>query len=306
MLPASDCGRSSKPRTSGSGRDRRPTGDLPPDARARTLDGVTGLPPDPSSGAGPARRPRLRLARARAAFAQALRSLLRPEGLPKEAAAQLESAFGRVGREAISGGRGRLARVRAELKVAPPRLLDWMSGQVVEHPAVLYDLEGVELLASRQTRSISTAVGGLQLALVAAAAASTLEGGPVLAVAIDGAVGQVASVVHGLCDWYNTGSYLVRRLHRLGIDVDRTEVRCLTNAALMSKGRAIDERALVRSTELRLVRSWVGRGLVDALPFGSSLGRASLRAARRIDESDLGALMRVIRAEPPPPIDRGS
>jgi hypothetical protein len=282
---------------SGSDHDRLPTGDLPPHARASTLDTVNGVPPDPPSGAGPARPPRLRLARARASFAQALKTLLRPEGLPREVAAQLEAALGGIGREAISGGRGRLGRVRAQIRAAPPRLLDWMSGQVLEHPAVLYDRQGVEELAARQGRSISTAVGGLQLALVAAAAASTLEGGPVLALAIDGAVGQVASVVHGCCDWYNAGSYLVRRLHAEGITVDRTEVRRLTNAALMSKGRMVDERALARSTELRLIRSWVGRGLIDALPFGSSLGRASLRAADRIEASDLGALVQSLRAD---------
>ncbi len=185
-----------------------------------------------------------------------------------------------------------------QVKAAPPRLLDWMSGQVLDHPAALYDQKGVELLASRQVRSISTAMGALQLALVTAAAATTLEGGPVLALAIDGAVGQMASVVHGFCDWYNTGSYLVRRLDEHGITVDRTEVRRLTNAALMSKGRAVDQRALARSTELRLIRSWVGRGLVDALPFGSTLGRASVRAASRIDESDLFGLVRAVREEP--------
>jgi hypothetical protein len=223
---------------------------------------------------------------------------LGPEGLPSDAAAQLEAAFGRVGREAISGGPGRMRRVHAQIRAAPPRLLDWMSGQVLEHPAPLYDLEGVELLASRQARSISTAMGGLQLALVAAAAASTLEGGPLLAVAIDGAVGQMASVVHGLCDWYNIGSYLVRRLHEDGIEVDRAEVRCLTNAALVSRGRAVDERALGRSTELRLVRGWVGRGLVDALPFGSTLGRASPRAAARVDRSDLAGLVALVRSGP--------
>ncbi|MGD0393506.1 MAG: hypothetical protein ABSC41_12790 [Acidimicrobiales bacterium] len=239
-----------------------------------------------------------RRARARARSSQALRSLLRPEGLPAEAAAQLEAAFGSVGRAAISGGRGRLRRVHSQVKAAPPRLLDWMSGQVLDHPAALYDQKGVELLASRQGRSISTAMGALQLALVTAAAATTLEGGPVLALAIDGAVGQMASVVHGFCDWYNTGSYLVRRLDEHGIAVDRTEVRRLTTAALMSKGRAVDQRALARSTELRLIRSWVGRGLVDALPFGSTLGRASLRAASRIDESDLFGLVRAVREEP--------
>jgi hypothetical protein len=203
-----------------------------------------------------------------------------------------------MGREAFSGGPGRLRRLRAEVRAAPPRLLDWMSGQVLEHPAALYDPQGVELLAGRQTRSIATAVGALQLALVGAAAASTLEGGPVLALAIDGAVGQVASVVHGFCDWYNTGSYIVRRLRQQGITVDRTEVRRLTNAALMSKGHRVDERALAASTELRLVRGWVGRGLVDALPFGSSLGRAAVRACARVDESDLEALVGRIRSAP--------
>ncbi len=236
-----------------------------------------------------------RLARARARFSQSLRSLLRPEGLPEEAAAELEAAFGTVGREAFSGGPGRLRRLRAEVRAAPPRLLDWMSGQVLEHPAVLYDRQGVELLAGRQTRSIATAVGALQLALVGAAAASTLEGGPILALAIDGVVGQVASVVHGFCDWYNTGSYVVRRLRTEGIAVDRSEIRRLTNAALMSKGDVVDQRALDRSTELRLVRGWVGRGVVDALPFGSSLGRASVRAADRIDRTDLAALVHQLR-----------
>ena len=252
----------------------------------------------PESGPAPPDPRASRLARARARSSQAFRSLLRPEGLPSEAAAQLESVFGNVGRAAISGGRGRVARVRAQVKAAPPRLLDWMSGQVLDHPAVLYDQAGVELLASRQGRSISAAMGGVQLALVTAAAATTLEGGPVLALAIDGAVGQVASVVHGFCDWYNTGSYVVRKLNASGIVVDRTEVRRLTNAALMSKGRTVDERALGRSTELRLVRSWVGRGLVDALPFGSTLGRASVRAASRIDGSDLPGLVRSMREHP--------
>jgi hypothetical protein len=263
------------------------------------------VPPSESGAEQPGpSRPTVRAARlararatARARFAHALKSLLRPEGLPAEAVGELEAVFGDIGREAISGGRGRLGRLRAQVRAAPPRLLDWMSGQVLEHPAILYDREGVELLASRQSRSISAAVGGLQLALVAAAAASTLEGGPVLALAIDGVVGQVASVVHGFCDWYNTGSYVVRRLNAGGITVSRAEVRRLTNAALMSKGRTIEERALARSTELRLVRSWVGRGLIDALPFGTSLGRASLRAIGRIDASDLGALVLLIRAE---------
>ncbi len=241
---------------------------------------------------------RPRLARARAAFSRGLRGLLAPDGLPTGASGQLETAFGDIGREALAAGPGRMRRVRAQVAAAPPRLLDWMSTQVVEHPAVVYDLAGVEELSARQTKSIGVAVGALQLALVGAAAASTLEGGPFLAVAIDGVVGQVAAVVHGLCDWYNTGSYLVRRLHQEGLTADVAEVRRLTNATLMSKGGSIDERLLGRSTELRLVRRWSGNGLVDALPFGSSLGRASARAAERIDRSDLARVLAALRAAP--------
>jgi hypothetical protein len=246
---------------------------------------------------GPSEAPRPRLIRARAAFARALRTLLRPEGLPPEASIELEAAFGSIGREAFTAGPRRLARVRGQVRTAPPRLLDWISGQVVDHPAILYDLSAVEELSGRQTRSITTAVGALQLALVAAAAASTLEGGPVLALAIDGLVGQVASVVHGLCDWYNTGSYLVRRFDTLGMAADAGEIRRLTNAALMSKGKEIDPRMLPRSTELRLARRWIGHGIVDALPFGSSLGRTSARAAGRIDRTDLPAMVALLRSE---------
>jgi hypothetical protein len=239
-----------------------------------------------------------RMARVRAVFGRRLRGLLAPDGLPAGASAELESALGDIGREALTGGPGRMRRVRAQVAAAPPKMLDWMSTQVVEHPAVVYDVAGVEALASRQTKSIGTAVGALQLALVGAAAASTLEGGPFLAVAIDGVVGQVAAVVHGVCDWYCTGSYLVRRLDRLGLAADVGEIRQLTNATLMSKGRTIDERKLARSTEFRLIRRWAGNGLVDALPFGSSLGKESVRAAERIDRSDLARVLAVLRLEP--------
>ena len=239
-----------------------------------------------------------RVARARAAFTRGLGSLLAPEGLPAGASTQLQSAFGDIGREVLAAGPARIRRVRAQFGATPPMLLDWMSTQVVVHPAVVYDVAGVEDLASRQTNSIGAAVGALQLALVGAAAASTLEGGPFLAVAIDGVVGQVAAVVHGVCDWYNTGSYLVRRLDQEGLTAEVGEVRRMTNAALMSRGRTVDERMLARSTEFRLVRRWAGNGLVDALPFGSSLGRVSVRAAGRIDRSDLARLVAALRMDP--------
>lgn len=263
---------------------------------------MTGTPSEPGEpvGADPGPVAQPRLARARAAFARGVRTLLAPDGLPRGVSVELEKALGAIGREALTSGPARLRRIRAQIVAAPPRLLDWMSTQVVVHPAVVYDVAGVEALASRQTKSIATAVGTLQLALVAAASASTLEGGPLLALAIDGAVGQVAAMVHGVCDWYNTGSYVVRRLDHLGLVAEVGEIRRITNAALMSRGRAVDERMLARSTEIRLIRRWSGSGLVDALPFGSSLGKASLRAAERIDGTDLARVLAVIRAEPTP------
>lgn len=243
---------------------------------------------------------RPRLARAKAAFSRALRTLLAPDGLPSGASVELEAALGDIGRQALTPGPGRMRRIRAEVAAAPPRLLDWMSTQVVIHPAVVYDVAGVEALAARQTKSIQAAVGALQLALVGAASASTLEGGPLLALAIDGVVGQVAAVVHGVCDWYNTGSYVVRRLEREGLSADVGEVRRLTNAALMSKGPVVDAAMLARSTEFRLIRRWSGNGLVDALPFGSSLGKASAKAVGRVERSDLAGLLVALRAEPLP------
>jgi len=278
---------------------------LPHVRRVTRLDGVTGTPYDPASSdhppgtdGAPGARPRL--ARARAAFSRGLRTLLAPDGLPTGASAELEAALGDIGRQVLTPGPGRLRRVRAEVAAAPPRLLDWMSTQVIEHPAVVYDVAGIEALSSRQTKSIQTAVGALQLALVGAASASTLEGGPILALAIDGAVGQVAAVVHGVCDWYNTGSYVVRRLDQLDLRADVGEIRRITNAALMSKGRTVEDRMLARSTEFRLIRRWSGNGLVDALPFGSSLGKSSVKAAERIDGTDVAWLLAVLRAEPLP------
>ncbi len=263
--------------------------DIPPE---------TPTPDDAGRGATPGRA---RLARARAAFSRSLRNLLAPDGLPSGASDELEAALGEIGREALTPGPGRLRRVRAEVAAAPPRMLDWMSTQVIDHPAVVYDVDGVQDLAARQTKSIQAAVGALQLALVGAASASTLEGGPFIALAIDGVVGQVAAVVHGVCDWYTTGSYLVRRLDALGVRAEVGEVRRLTNAALMSKGHMIDERMLARSTELRLIRRWSGNGLVDALPFGSSLGKAAVKAVGRIDRSDVAGLVASLRSEPRPP-----
>jgi len=273
---------------------------LPAGAQFTRLNCVTGPPNDPieetpDNRSSWTRQPRL--AKARAAFTRGLRTLLAPDGLPTGAAVELEAAFGDIGREVLAAGPGRMGRVRAQVAAVPPRMLDWMSTQVIEHPAVLYDITGVEELCARQNRSIGAAVGALQLALLAAASASTFEGGPILAVAIDGVVGQVAAVVHGVCDWYNTGSYVHRRLEHLGITADVAEVRRLTNAALMSRGKTIDEQKLRGATEARLIRRWAGHGIVDALPFGSSLGKASVKAAHRIDHSDLVALLAVLRSE---------
>ncbi len=238
-------------------------------------------PPDPRPGRrawpgpGPASRP-------------ALTALLRPKGLPPEVADRLEAAFGAIGQAGVGGPGPDPTDAGAGADRPARSCSTGCRARCSSHPAPLYDREGVELLASRQTRSIATAVGALQVALVTAAAASTLEGGPVLALAIDGVVGQVASVVHGTCDWYNTGSYLVRRLRAEGIVTDRAEVRRLTNAALMSKGQ-VDRRP--------------DPGPIDRAAPGAELGRPGRGrrpAVRGEPRSRLGPRHRPDRALGPP------
>ena len=102
MQPPSDSEpRSTRP-TNVSGRDRDGAGGLPRSRRVTRLDRVTGIPAEPASGDVPAPRPRL--ARARAAFSRGLRTLLAPDGLPKGASVELESALGDIGREALDPG----------------------------------------------------------------------------------------------------------------------------------------------------------------------------------------------------------
>lgn len=205
-------------------------------------------------------------------------------------AGEIERTFAGLSHEFAAGGRGRVRRIATAVRDAPPLLLDRLSTLVVEHPGVAYDRAGVEELCTRQTKSIATAVGALQLALVTGAAATTLEGGPVLALGIDVAVGQVAAVVAGACDWYAVASYLVHQLAREGVVLQPGEIRTLTNAALVSRRGPILPDSLNQATELRLLRQWVGRGMVDALPFGSRLGRGAPRAIDRIEASDLPQL----------------
>ncbi len=233
---------------------------------------------------------------ARQQIARPFKALLQPAGVPDSVSEELEETLAGVRRELGTSGPGRLRRVGVQLRDAPPQLLERLSRLVVEHPGVVYDRQGVEELAERQSRSISAAVGALQLALITGAAATTLEGGPLLALGIDAAVGQVAAVVTGACDWYTVASYLVHRLASEGLLVEPREIRALTTAALMTKRGAIQPEALGRSTELKLLRGWVGHGVIDALPMGARLGRSAVRAVDRIDESELPRLMEALRA----------
>ena len=236
-----------------------------------------------------------RLGRMRGAATSAFRSLLAPAGLPGDASRQLETTLGGVVDEALSSGPGRLRRVKARMAGAPDELLTWASTYVLDHPLPVLDGDDVAELSARQTKYISAAVGGLQIALVAATAA-TFESTLVPALAVDAVVGQVAALVHGFADWTTTASFLVRRLRAEGLDVTSAELRRLTTAALVSRGKVIDPGMLPVSTEGRLVRRWAGSGLVDALPFGSSLGRASVKAAGRIEASDLRVLLAQLRS----------
>jgi hypothetical protein len=63
----------------------------------------------------------------------------------------------------------------------------------------------------------------------------------------------------------------------------------------MSKGADIDVAALASSSELRLVRRWMTRGVVDALPMGARFTSATVKVVDRIDRSDLADLVGALR-----------
>jgi hypothetical protein len=255
---------------------------------------------DEGGGPGESEHRAGRLRRTREAATSALGALLHPAGLPPDASRQLEAALGGVVDEALASGPGRLRRVRARLVGAPDELITWASARMLDRPQPVHVRQDVVEAAERHTRHIATAVGTLQVALVAASAA-TFEATLLPALAVDAVVGQVAALVHGFSDWMTTASFLVRQVRAQGMDLTPDELRRLTNAALVGRGRDIDAELLSVATERRLVRRWVGNGLVDALPFGSSLGKASVKAADRIEASDLGALLAVLRSAPPAP-----
>ncbi len=235
------------------------------------------------------------LANVKARLSAALAPLLRPDGMPAALGDQLESVLGGIVNVATTSGPGRLRRVRRAMADAPGRMLDWMSAQVLENPASVFDRRQVEETLDRQSRGVASAMGVLQLALAAASTATVAEGGPLVAIGIDGAVGQVAALANGVGNWHTIGSYLVHRLRAEGLVVTPKEIRRLTNAALMSKGADIDVAALASSSELRLVRRWMTRGVVDALPMGARFTSATVKVVDRIDRSDLAHLVGALR-----------
>ena len=178
-------------------------------------------------------------------------------------------------------GPGRLRRVRAEVAAAPPRLLDWMSTQVVEHPAVVYDVAGVEELAARQTKSIADRGRGPAAGPGGRGRRLHPGGRPVPGPGHRRGGGPGGGRRPRACATGTTpGPTWCAGSTHLGLAADVAEVRRLTNAALMSKGDGRG-RADARPLHRAPAGPAVGRAtaLVDALPFGSSLGRASVKAA---------------------------
>ena len=251
--------------------------------RDRHADGP-GADPGGDGPTGPAGR----LARARAAFARSLRNLLAPDGLrraprPSWRRPSATSVARRWPRDpGGSGGSGPRWR--------PPRpgCSTGCPTQVIDHPAVVYDVAGVEELVVPADQVDPGRGGGPPAGAGGGGVRLDPGGGP----------GDRPGHRRRGRPGGRRGPRGVRLVQRpaptwsadstpSGIRADVAEVRRLTNAALMSKGRSIDERMLARSTELRLIRRWSGNGLVDALPFGSSLGKASVKAVGRIDRSDL-------------------
>ncbi len=216
-----------------------------------------------------------------------------PRACPRRRRPSWRRRSGTSGARPSPGDRAGSAGCGSRSGRRPPRLLDWMSGQVLEHPAVALRRPGGGAPGRPPDPVDRHRRGG--------PAAGPGRGGRGLDPR--GGTGPGPGHRRGGGPGGLGGPRALRLVqHRLlsgpRASVTRespwtaTEVRRLTNAALMSKGSVGGPSGpWPARPSSGWSGGWVGRGVVDALPFGSSLGRASVRAAARIDQTDLAALV---------------
>ncbi|HEY2427428.1 MAG TPA: hypothetical protein VGI06_00750 [Acidimicrobiales bacterium] len=214
-------------------------------------------------------------------------------GLEGEAgAAALESA-----RELREAARRpwRVRATRRAIGVAVVRGLDRMASVVASSPAPIEDIDTLDQYAGRTRHGVTAALTVVQGTLFAGAAATDGGGGPP-AVVLDAGVAQVASVLTGLAEWYFVGSYTVFLLRRAQLSAEPHELRRIVNAAMLSRFETIDPDLLDPGAEGRLILRWIGRGVADVVPLVSGLPTQRVRrAGRRLEGSDLGALLASLR-----------
>ncbi len=180
----------------------------------------------------------------------------------------------------------RIRSTRSAVTDAARRGLDAMAGVVARHPAPIDDVAALEQRASEVRRGVAAALIAVQGVLVTTTAATDGLGGPPSLV-VDAGIAQVAAVLTGLAEWYLVGSYAVALMRRAGIEPEGHHLRPIVNAALLSGARTLDTHLAVAEAEGRLIGRWIGRGVLDAVPFVSAYpnGRAR-RAGERLGAMD--------------------
>jgi len=172
----------------------------------------------------------------------------------------------------------RVRATKSAIAAAATRGLDRIADVVVRHPAPVTDAGGLEQRANQVRRGISAALTAVQGVLATSTAATDGVGAPP-AVAVDAAVAQVASVLTGLAEWYLVGSYAVNLMRKAGIEPDARRLRLVVNAALLSRDRTLDARMAQPDAEPRLIARWIGRGVLEAVPFLSAYPTQRVRRA---------------------------
>jgi hypothetical protein len=184
-----------------------------------------------------------------------------------------------------------LRATKRSIAATATRGLDRLAGIVINAPASIDDLDGLDQRATHLRQGVSAALTAIQGTLATGTVASDGLGGPP-AVAIDAVVAQAASLLTGLAEWYLVGSYAAWLMNGVGLDPEPRSIRRVVNAALLSRHDSIEARFLEPHVEGRLIFRWITRGVANAVPFLSGYPTQRVRkAGRRLQKADLVAIV---------------
>jgi hypothetical protein len=214
--------------------------------------------------------------RARALFDRQLERVVGAVGIEGEARHALAQTASELSTALLAPWR--LGSTRSAVLDATRRGLDRIATLVARLPAPVDDLATLEQRAAQVRRGVATTLTVLQGLLVTSTAATDgVSGLP--AIVVNAGIAQVASIITGLAEWYLVGSYAAHLMRRAGIEPNGHDLRPVVNAALLSRDAP--------EAEGRLIARWIGRGVLEAVPFLSAYPSQRVRrAGERLEATD--------------------